>query len=91
MEILANCYLQDVIKHECWDSMCVKGQAIKVTSGFYLISCASLFIPLGERQTKQLYDTCLVYMQCGKELLPGACANFSLSLSLSLANFIFQG
>ncbi|OXB82375.1 UNVERIFIED_CONTAM: hypothetical protein H355_009300 [Colinus virginianus] len=32
MEILANCYLQDVIKHECWDSMCVKGRAVKVQS-----------------------------------------------------------
>jgi len=52
MEILANCYLQDVIKHECWDSMCVKGRAVKVTSGFHLIFCISLFIPLGERQTK---------------------------------------
>uniref|UniRef100_G1NDS8 Cilia- and flagella-associated protein 43 n=1 Tax=Meleagris gallopavo TaxID=9103 RepID=G1NDS8_MELGA len=29
MEILANCYLQDIIKHECWDSMCVKGRAVK--------------------------------------------------------------
>ncbi|KFP98074.1 WD repeat-containing protein 96, partial [Haliaeetus albicilla] len=29
MENLANCYLQDVIKHECWDAMCVKGRAVK--------------------------------------------------------------
>ncbi|KAM9611800.1 cilia- and flagella-associated protein 43 isoform 1-T2 [Morphnus guianensis] len=29
MENLANRYLQDVIKHECWDAMCVKGRAVK--------------------------------------------------------------
>uniref|UniRef100_A0A8C3PJR8 Cilia- and flagella-associated protein 43 n=1 Tax=Calidris pygmaea TaxID=425635 RepID=A0A8C3PJR8_9CHAR len=34
MENLANRYLQDVIKRECWDAMCVKGRAIKVTSAF---------------------------------------------------------
>ncbi|XP_063194806.1 cilia- and flagella-associated protein 43 [Chroicocephalus ridibundus] len=29
MENLANRYLQDVIKRECWDAMCVKGRAVK--------------------------------------------------------------
>ncbi|XP_010022713.1 PREDICTED: WD repeat-containing protein 96, partial [Nestor notabilis] len=29
MENLANCYVQDVIKRECWDAMCVKGRAVK--------------------------------------------------------------
>nr|XP_015203067.1 PREDICTED: cilia- and flagella-associated protein 43 [Lepisosteus oculatus] len=29
LENLAKCYLRDVIKKECWDSMKVKGQAIK--------------------------------------------------------------
>ncbi|XP_058508068.1 cilia- and flagella-associated protein 43 isoform X2 [Solea solea] len=28
-EILAKCYLRDVLKRECWDSMKVKGRAIK--------------------------------------------------------------
>lgn len=32
MENLANCYLRDVLKQQCWDSMSVKGRAIKVTS-----------------------------------------------------------
>ena len=44
MENLANRYLRDVIKHECWDAMCVKGRAIKVTSDFWLIFCSSLLI-----------------------------------------------
>lgn len=34
MENLANRYLQDVIKQECWDAMCVKGRVVKVTSAF---------------------------------------------------------
>lgn len=34
MEKLANHYLQNVIKHECWDAMGVKGRAVKVTSPF---------------------------------------------------------
>lgn len=29
-EILKKCYLHDVLKRECWDSMKVKGKAIKV-------------------------------------------------------------
>ncbi|XP_043407754.1 cilia- and flagella-associated protein 43 isoform X4 [Chelonia mydas] len=29
MENLAKCYLRDVIKKECWDSMSIKGRAIK--------------------------------------------------------------
>ncbi|KAM9012129.1 cilia- and flagella-associated protein 43 isoform 1-T2 [Ara ararauna] len=29
MENLANCYVQDVIKHECWDAMYVKGRTVK--------------------------------------------------------------
>lgn len=32
MENLANRYVQDVIKRECWDAMYVKGRAVKVTS-----------------------------------------------------------
>lgn len=30
LEILKKCYLHDVLKRECWDSMKVKGKAIKV-------------------------------------------------------------
>uniref|UniRef100_A0A7M4F3D5 Cilia- and flagella-associated protein 43 n=1 Tax=Crocodylus porosus TaxID=8502 RepID=A0A7M4F3D5_CROPO len=29
MENLANCYLRDVLKQQCWDSMSVKGRAVK--------------------------------------------------------------
>lgn len=30
-EILAKCYLHDVLKRECWDSMKFRGRAIKVS------------------------------------------------------------
>ncbi|XP_053162414.1 cilia- and flagella-associated protein 43 isoform X2 [Hemicordylus capensis] len=29
MENLANCFLREIIKHECWDSMVVKGRSVK--------------------------------------------------------------
>lgn len=32
MENLANCYLREIIKQECWDTMSVKGRSVKVTS-----------------------------------------------------------
>ena len=30
MEILAQMYLRELIKQECWDSMTVKGKVLKV-------------------------------------------------------------
>ncbi|XP_040530043.1 cilia- and flagella-associated protein 43 isoform X3 [Gallus gallus] len=50
MEILANCYLQDVIKHECWDSMCVKGRAVKC----FHIACEVKNYPLKKRDEEEL-------------------------------------
>ncbi|XP_009867672.1 PREDICTED: WD repeat-containing protein 96, partial [Apaloderma vittatum] len=50
MEILANCYLQDVIKHECWDSMCVKGRAIKC----FHMACEVKNYPLKEHSEEEL-------------------------------------
>ncbi|XP_021254283.1 cilia- and flagella-associated protein 43 isoform X2 [Numida meleagris] len=50
MEILANCYLQDVIKRECWDSMCVKGRAVKC----FHIPCEVKNYPLKERDEEEL-------------------------------------
>ncbi|KAM8806103.1 cilia- and flagella-associated protein 43 [Eudromia elegans] len=50
MENLANCYLQDVIKHECWDSMCVKGRAVKC----FHIACEVNNYPLKERSQEEL-------------------------------------
>ncbi|XP_031453373.1 cilia- and flagella-associated protein 43 isoform X2 [Phasianus colchicus] len=50
MEILANCYLQDVIKHECWDSMCVKGRAVKC----FHIACEVENYPLKKRDEEEL-------------------------------------
>lgn len=34
MQTLSYCYLQDLIKYDCWDVMCVKEHAVKVTSAF---------------------------------------------------------
>lgn len=32
MQTLSYCYLRDLIKHDCWDTMCVKERVVKVTS-----------------------------------------------------------
>ncbi|KFV48123.1 WD repeat-containing protein 96, partial [Gavia stellata] len=50
MENLANRYLQDVIKHECWDAMCVKGQAVKC----FHMACEVKNYPLKERSKEEL-------------------------------------
>ncbi|XP_075362696.1 cilia- and flagella-associated protein 43 [Mycteria americana] len=50
MENLANCYLQDVIKHECWDAMCVKGRAVKC----FHMACEVRNYPLKERSEEEL-------------------------------------
>ncbi|NWX82783.1 CFA43 protein, partial [Nothoprocta pentlandii] len=50
MENLANCYLQDVIKRECWDSMSVKGRAVKC----FHIACEVKNYPLKERSKEEL-------------------------------------
>ncbi|KGL73709.1 WD repeat-containing protein 96, partial [Tinamus guttatus] len=50
IEEQANCYLQDVIKRECWDSMCVKGRAVKC----FHIACEVKNYPLKERSKEEL-------------------------------------
>ncbi|KFM06597.1 WD repeat-containing protein 96, partial [Aptenodytes forsteri] len=50
MENLANRYLQDVIKHECWDAMCVKGRAVKC----FHMACEVKNYPLKERSEEEL-------------------------------------
>nr|XP_009940629.1 PREDICTED: WD repeat-containing protein 96 [Opisthocomus hoazin] len=50
MENLANRYLRDVIKHECWDAMCVKGRAIKC----FHMACEVTNYPLKERSEEEL-------------------------------------
>ncbi|XP_074731329.1 cilia- and flagella-associated protein 43 isoform X1 [Strix uralensis] len=50
MENLANCYLQDVIKRECWDAMCVKGRAVKC----FHMACEVKNYPLKERSEEEL-------------------------------------
>ncbi|XP_009572136.1 PREDICTED: WD repeat-containing protein 96, partial [Fulmarus glacialis] len=49
-ENLANRYLQDVIKHECWDAMCVKGRAVKC----FHMACEVKNYPLKERSEEEL-------------------------------------
>ncbi|KAJ7396663.1 hypothetical protein BTVI_143352 [Pitangus sulphuratus] len=50
MENLANCYLQDFIKYECWDTMCVKGCAVKC----FHMDCEVKNYPLQERSKEEL-------------------------------------
>ncbi|XP_040418844.1 cilia- and flagella-associated protein 43 isoform X2 [Cygnus olor] len=50
METLANCYLQNVIKHECWDSMSVKGRTVKC----FHIACEVKNYPLKELNEQEL-------------------------------------
>ncbi|XP_027753824.1 cilia- and flagella-associated protein 43 isoform X5 [Empidonax traillii] len=50
MENLANCYLQDFIKYECWDAMCVKGCAVKC----FHMDCEVKNYPLQERSKEEL-------------------------------------
>ena len=40
MEILAQTYLRELIKQECWDSMMIKGKVVKVnTTCCSIIDC----------------------------------------------------
>ncbi|XP_037997056.1 cilia- and flagella-associated protein 43 isoform X2 [Motacilla alba alba] len=50
MEILSYCYLQDLIKYECWDDMCVKGRAVKC----FHMDCEVRNFPLKERSQEEL-------------------------------------
>ncbi|XP_056208362.1 cilia- and flagella-associated protein 43 isoform X1 [Falco biarmicus] len=50
MENLANRYLQDVIKHECWDAMCVKECAVKC----FHMACEVKNYPLKGRSEEEL-------------------------------------
>ncbi|XP_071605436.1 cilia- and flagella-associated protein 43 isoform X1 [Heliangelus exortis] len=50
MKNLANYYLQNVIKHECWDAMYVKGRAVKC----FHMACEVKNYPLQERSEEEL-------------------------------------
>ncbi|XP_067995516.1 cilia- and flagella-associated protein 43 isoform X1 [Melanerpes formicivorus] len=50
METLANHYLQDVIKQECWDAMCVKGRVVKC----FHMACEVKNYPLKKRSEEEL-------------------------------------
>ncbi|KAM6956299.1 cilia- and flagella-associated protein 43 [Aplochiton taeniatus] len=52
LENLAKCYLRDVLKRECWDSMKVKGQAIKAFHTEHEVKN----YPMKERTWKELDD-----------------------------------
>uniref|UniRef100_A0A8D2IPN9 Cilia- and flagella-associated protein 43 n=1 Tax=Varanus komodoensis TaxID=61221 RepID=A0A8D2IPN9_VARKO len=49
MENLANCYLRELIKRECWDAMSVKGRSVKT----FHSSCEVHNFPLKERSTEE--------------------------------------
>uniref|UniRef100_A0A8C3UU72 Cilia- and flagella-associated protein 43 n=1 Tax=Catharus ustulatus TaxID=91951 RepID=A0A8C3UU72_CATUS len=50
METLSYCYLQDLIKYECWDVMCVKERAVKC----FHMDCQVSNYPLKERSKEEL-------------------------------------
>ncbi|XP_075791642.1 cilia- and flagella-associated protein 43 isoform X2 [Pelodiscus sinensis] len=50
MDNLANCYLRDIIKKECWDSMSIKGRAIKCFHTPYAV----MNYPMKERSKEEL-------------------------------------
>uniref|UniRef100_A0A8C5TEA9 Cilia- and flagella-associated protein 43 n=1 Tax=Malurus cyaneus samueli TaxID=2593467 RepID=A0A8C5TEA9_9PASS len=50
MESLSYCYLQDLIKYECWDVMSVKGRAVKC----FHMDCEVSNYPLKERSEEEL-------------------------------------
>ncbi|KAL9846804.1 cilia- and flagella-associated protein 43 isoform 3-T3 [Geothlypis trichas] len=50
MEILSYCYLQDLIKFECWDNMCVKERAVKCFHSDFEVRN----FPLEERSKEEL-------------------------------------
>ncbi|RMC11416.1 hypothetical protein DUI87_11535 [Hirundo rustica rustica] len=50
METLSYCYLQDLIKYDCWDVMCVKERAVKC----FHINCQVSNYPLKERSKEEL-------------------------------------
>ncbi|KAM7385486.1 hypothetical protein PAMP_001568 [Pampus punctatissimus] len=52
LEILEKCYLRDVLKRECWDSMKVKGRAVKAFHSEHEVNN----YPLKERTEKDLGD-----------------------------------
>ncbi|XP_038613465.1 cilia- and flagella-associated protein 43 [Tachyglossus aculeatus] len=52
MENLAKCYLREVIKEECWDSMFVKGRALRC----FHVDCEVQNYPMKERTEKEMRD-----------------------------------
>ncbi|XP_051508041.1 cilia- and flagella-associated protein 43 [Myxocyprinus asiaticus] len=56
MENLAKCYLREVLKKECWDSMTVKGKAIKAFHSEYEVKN----YPMKERTEKELEELCRI-------------------------------
>uniref|UniRef100_A0A670I0J7 Cilia- and flagella-associated protein 43 n=1 Tax=Podarcis muralis TaxID=64176 RepID=A0A670I0J7_PODMU len=51
MENLANCYLREIIKQECWDTMSVKGRSVKA----FHSSCEVQNYPMKEQSPEEQY------------------------------------
>ncbi|XP_062319806.1 cilia- and flagella-associated protein 43 [Osmerus eperlanus] len=62
LENLSKCYLRDVLKRECWDSMKVKGQAIKAFHSDHEVKN----YPMKERTQKELEE--LERVQCIRKI-----------------------
>ncbi|XP_070772213.1 cilia- and flagella-associated protein 43 [Enoplosus armatus] len=74
-EILSKCYLRDVLKRECWDSMKVKGKAIKAFHSDHEVKN----YPLKERTEKEEED--LRRVQNMRKFEKAACTQSSVKKS----------
>ncbi|XP_039994475.1 cilia- and flagella-associated protein 43 [Xiphias gladius] len=79
-EILGKCYLRDVLKRECWDSMKVKGRAIKA---FHTEQEVKNY-PLKERTEKEVEE--LHRVQSMRKFEKEACTQSSLEKSSNRTN-----
>ncbi|TRZ25567.1 hypothetical protein HGM15179_001626 [Zosterops borbonicus] len=64
MQTLSYCYLRDLIKHDCWDTMCVKERVVKC----FHIDCQVSNYPLKERSKEEL-ETLKKVLQAKKQNL----------------------
>ncbi|XP_023282389.1 cilia- and flagella-associated protein 43 [Seriola lalandi dorsalis] len=76
-KILAKCYLRDVLKRECWDSMKVKGRSIKMFHSEHEVKN----YPLKQRTEKEVEE--LHSVQNNRKFEKAACTQSSLKKSSS--------
>ncbi|XP_059215696.1 cilia- and flagella-associated protein 43 isoform X2 [Centropristis striata] len=79
-EILAKCYLCDVLKRECWDSMKVKGRAVKAFHSEHEVKN----YPLKEKTEKEVEELCKI--QNMRKFEKAACTQSDLKKSSNITS-----